>query len=217
MNVDLIKYLAKQKNASISKIEKTLGFGNGAIGKWSKQSPSVDNFYAVANYLSVSMDYLYNGEDNGKEEIRCSERSENSELSEKENFMFWKIFSKLCDQNNVKPSAVTKAIGLSDAIPTKWKNGAIPKAEILLKLSEYFNCSVDYLLKGDDMQLSKVEQECLCLFRQMHTADQLKFIGRMEQQLEINSFRAAKSQDSHEPEIVKLPDLSSTPETDEKF
>ncbi len=48
--------------------------------------------------------------------------------------------------NNVKPTVVSKSIGLSDAIPTKWKNGAIPKAEILLKLGEYFDCSVDYLL-----------------------------------------------------------------------
>lgn len=62
--------------------------------------------------------------------------------------MFWEIFSELCRQKNVKPSAVSKAIGLSDVIPTKWKQGALPKAEILIKLSEYFNCTVDYLLTG---------------------------------------------------------------------
>lgn len=48
--------------------------GNGTIGKWTKQSPRADNLYAVANYLSVSMEYLLTGE----------EKSPSTELNEEE-------------------------------------------------------------------------------------------------------------------------------------
>lgn len=74
MNVELIRTLAKQKGVSITKLEEILGFGNGTIGKWVKQSPSCDKLSAVADYLSVSIDYLYYGK----------EKSSSSELSEEE-------------------------------------------------------------------------------------------------------------------------------------
>lgn len=74
MNVELIRTLARQKGVSLTKLEEILGFGNGTIGKWVKQSPSCDKLSAVANYLSVSIDYLYYGK----------EKSSSSELSEEE-------------------------------------------------------------------------------------------------------------------------------------
>ena len=61
--VDRINELAKQKGVSISTIEKTLGLGNGIIGKWRKQSPSCDKLKLVADYLNVSIDYLITGKD----------------------------------------------------------------------------------------------------------------------------------------------------------
>lgn len=74
MNVELIRTLAKQKGVSITKLEEILGFGNGTIGKWVKQSPSCDKLSSVANYLSVSIDYLYYGK----------EKNSPSELPEEE-------------------------------------------------------------------------------------------------------------------------------------
>ena len=63
--------------------------------------------------------------------------------------MFWNVYSSLCSSNDTSPSAVAIAIGLSNSIATKWKNGAYPSGDILVKLSEYFNVSVDYLLGLD--------------------------------------------------------------------
>ena len=60
--------------------------------------------------------------------------------------MFWDRFYIMCSQQGCKPNTVTKAIGLSGAIATKWKNGSIPNGEILMKIADYLNCSVDYLL-----------------------------------------------------------------------
>ena len=72
VNVDLIRTLAKKKGLSLTKLEEILGFGNGTIGKWAKQSPSCDRLSAVADYLSVSIDLLYYGK----------EKSPSADLSE---------------------------------------------------------------------------------------------------------------------------------------
>ena len=61
--VDRICELAHEKSISISALEKTLGLGNGIIGKWRKQSPSCDKLKLVANYLNTTIDYLMTGEE----------------------------------------------------------------------------------------------------------------------------------------------------------
>ena len=40
---DNIKELATQRKISIAELERTLGFGNGSISKWNKQSPSAES------------------------------------------------------------------------------------------------------------------------------------------------------------------------------
>lgn len=60
--------------------------------------------------------------------------------------MFWNKFIELCEMNNIKPNPLGKELGVSSASLTKWKNGAIPGAETLVKIADRFNVSVDYLL-----------------------------------------------------------------------
>ena len=52
---DRIKELAK---VSVAELERILGFGNGSISKWNKQSPSTEKLKQVADYFQVSLDYL---------------------------------------------------------------------------------------------------------------------------------------------------------------
>ena len=60
--------------------------------------------------------------------------------------MFWERFYGLCMRVGKKPNPVGKEIGLSSGIISKWKAGGIPNGETLMKLSRYFNVSIDYLL-----------------------------------------------------------------------
>lgn len=64
--------------------------------------------------------------------------------------MFWEIFSKLCSQRGKSPNAVAKELKISSGSVTNWKNGTIPNNSALLKLANYFNVSVDYLLGKED-------------------------------------------------------------------
>lgn len=63
--------------------------------------------------------------------------------------MFYDNFCKLCKGKNLKPTNVALEIGVSRATATKWKNGSIPSGDSLIKLADYFDVSVDYLLSDD--------------------------------------------------------------------
>lgn len=64
--------------------------------------------------------------------------------------MFWERFESLCKKKGEFPNTVGKNIGVSSGICTKWKSGVIPKGEILLKIADYLDCSVDFLLGRTD-------------------------------------------------------------------
>lgn len=68
--------------------------------------------------------------------------------------MFWERFNTLCFENNTKPNPVAKELGISSGIITKWKNGSLPNSDTLLKIADYFNVSVDYLLGRSDHPVS---------------------------------------------------------------
>ena len=53
--VENIKELCVENNMSIPKLEKELGFGNGAIYTWRKGSPSIDKVRKVAEYFNVAV------------------------------------------------------------------------------------------------------------------------------------------------------------------
>ena len=61
--------------------------------------------------------------------------------------IFWDNFYSLCVQRGTKPNPVAKEIGISSGIVTKWKStGTLPNGETLIKIADYLDCSVDYLL-----------------------------------------------------------------------
>ncbi len=60
--------------------------------------------------------------------------------------MFWERLNLLCAEHNVKLTNVVKELGMSTGNQSKWKNGVVPKSNVLKKFADYFDVSVDYLL-----------------------------------------------------------------------
>lgn len=71
--------------------------------------------------------------------------------------MFWKTLSELCAKNNTSPTSVITELKLSRGSVTSWKNGKVPHHSTLIKIADYFNVTVDYLLTGE--QKEKAPQE----------------------------------------------------------
>ena len=67
--------------------------------------------------------------------------------------MFYDRFIELCKKKGVRPSAVAKEIGLSNAAPTYWKNGSIPKSSTIQAIADYFGVTAGYLLGDENIRL----------------------------------------------------------------
>ena len=74
--------------------------------------------------------------------------------------MFYDVFCELCAANNLTPSGGAAAIGFNRATVTTWKNtGKAPKGDILLKVAQYFEVPVDFLLQRPPFEYwEKIEE-----------------------------------------------------------
>ena len=64
--------------------------------------------------------------------------------------MNWNVFLDLCNSVGKAPSTVAVEIGLSNAAPSGWKNGAKPRESVLNRLADYFGVTVEYLTSGEE-------------------------------------------------------------------
>lgn len=53
-----IQALCKERNISISALEKAVNIGNGTISRWGESSPRVNSLKVVAEYFGVTVDDL---------------------------------------------------------------------------------------------------------------------------------------------------------------
>lgn len=56
--VEKIKILCNEKVMTIAELERNLGLGAGTVSRWNVRVPGVDKVQKVADYFSVSTDYL---------------------------------------------------------------------------------------------------------------------------------------------------------------
>lgn len=63
--IEELRELCKKRNSSIKQMEEELGIGNGVIAKWYKRGtdPAHSRLQQIADYLSVSIEYLATGEE----------------------------------------------------------------------------------------------------------------------------------------------------------
>lgn len=58
---DNVKLICEEKELSIRKLERAVGFGNGTIRRWRDVNPRINNVKAVADALEVPMEKLLKG------------------------------------------------------------------------------------------------------------------------------------------------------------
>ena len=63
---------------------------------------------------------------------------------------------KLCKASEKNITAVLEDLNMSKGNISNWRNGGYPSAEVLMKIADYFDVSVDYLLgRTDNPQINK--------------------------------------------------------------
>ena len=73
--------------------------------------------------------------------------------------MFYEIVNNLCKERKTTITRMAEDIGLSNAAPTSWRKGSVPKLSTLEKISNYFGVSTDYLLGKDNKKTPTQEGE----------------------------------------------------------
>lgn len=72
--------------------------------------------------------------------------------------MFYEQVKSLCKTRNIAISTLARTLNLSPSAPNNWKEGTLPKAETIMKLSDYFDVSTDFLLYGADRYSNSASQ-----------------------------------------------------------
>ena len=100
---------------------------------------------------------------------------------------FYDRIKYCCEQKEITLSEMVKTLELSTGMPTKWKNGLIPNGETLIKIANYLNESIDYLLgreqknkviaySGDDPLKKDIENQINYIFENLDNDLQLSQI-----------------------------------------
>lgn len=111
--------------------------------------------------------------------------------------MFWEKFYSLCLKHDTKPNPVAKAVGISSGVVSKWKNeNTIPNGEALLKIADYFDCSIDYLLgRTDEVAVNRgensksaVSDEDMNAYLKLDEVDKAEIKGTIKQMLKAEKY-----------------------------
>ena len=60
--------------------------------------------------------------------------------------MFFDVYKALCENKGVSVYKAAQDFGFHRSVIAKWKDGSIPNGETLIKMADYFDISIDYLL-----------------------------------------------------------------------
>lgn len=123
--------------------------------------------------------------------------------------MFWEKFYSLCLKHDTKPNPVAKAVGISSGVVSKWKNeNTIPNGEALLKIADYFDCSIDYLLgrtnevavnRGETSE-SVVSDEDMNAYLKLDEVDKAEIKGTIKQMLKAEKYSEIDAKGSNKVE-----------------
>lgn len=104
--------------------------------------------------------------------------------------MYYQNFEELCKQRNIKPNKVSKETGVSTATLTSWKQGKYtPKPDKLKLIADFFNVSLEFLMRNEDVKWNPVEQ----------TIDYAISLSEEEQEI-LTAYRSA---DAVQKEMIK--------------
>ena len=87
--------------------------------------------------------------------------------------MIYNRIINLCKQHNIKITTLLKELKIAAGASTSWKKkGTIPSSDALIKLAEYFNVSIDYILFGKDPTFPAEYQSLISSYQELSKDNQ---------------------------------------------
>lgn len=128
--------------------------------------------------------------------------------------MDYVTFDKLCKENGTTATAVALKLGLSKGNTSSWKKGGNPSAEILIKIADELNCTVDVLLGRKNGYSNLDEDETILIenFSKLGEKDKGKVLERAETLAELAAERAAEQSKKAAESVPSSADERPTPQ-----
>ena len=106
--------------------------------------------------------------------------------------MDYAVFDKLCKEKNTTPTALSLKLGLSKGNTSSWKKGGNPSADVLIKIADELDCTIDLLLgrlkkRSSADNLSVDEQKLIGYFKNLSDKSKGIILGRAEQLAELEA------------------------------
>lgn len=133
--VSLVKEVLEEKGMSTQNL-----FDDGVISentfyKYKHRYPNLTTLLKIANYLCVSVDYLFGLSDENKFKPYSLEQKN----------LYNKIVS-LIENSKISQRKFSKDLNYSRVNLLRWKKGTSPNVQSLIEISKYFNIPIDDLL-----------------------------------------------------------------------
>lgn len=140
--VEILQDLLDDNNLTLRKLSEKIGVPFQVLYAYKQKSfyPNIETAVKIADFFNCSLDYLF-----GLNDKRGDGKVKGANLS-----VFYQRYINLLKKNKVSHYRLYKTIGLNNSSITKWKNGATPKVESLIKIADYFGVSIDYLVGRTD-------------------------------------------------------------------
>ena len=101
--------------------------------------PNLYTVLKIANYFECSLNFLMGLDEDNKKIVN------NVDISK-----FYPRYSELLKEENLSHFALSKIIKTNTSSLIYWKNGKTPKMDSLIKIANYFDVSLDYLVGRSD-------------------------------------------------------------------
>lgn len=106
---------------------------------------------------------------------------------------FYERLRAICKEKGTTVTNMLTKLGIATGSTGNWKRGSLPNGDVLIKIADYLNTSVDYILFGEyRSDISKDERKLVELYRITPERAKYKVICDMERivQEEIQKFAA---------------------------
>lgn len=133
---NLLNDVLIEKHKSFKDLEDAGIISKRTFYHYKNYTPYLPTIIDIANYLKVSIDYLFN-----------RTTSNNFKRYKKEQNTFYNKLMHVIKIANSSQSDVARNIKIGRPNFTYWKNGSLPKLTTLIDLANYFNCSIDDFLE----------------------------------------------------------------------
>lgn len=132
-----VKNVVEEEGKTIQDLFNDKIISENTFYKYKHRYPSLNTLVKIANYLKVSIDYLFS-------------------LTTENNYLFYNINNQvfydnlvsMIENKKISQRQFCNDLNYAKDNINRWKNGTTPSMQTLLEISKYFNCLIDDLLQN---------------------------------------------------------------------